>query len=189
MKPAKSVLDLIGNTPMLKIQHLDTGCCELYLKLENQNPGGSIKDRIALSMITAAERDGKLKPGGIIIEATAGNTGLGLALIAALKNAILLTVSPELIDYIAQVSAAAGDTTRGLGATVIDFTQTALSKAVDRGLPLRNLAVTIGVRRGATPADDRITVQRTDAPGEWEFTPTSLRRIKFVCENVLNGNG
>ncbi|MEN3029555.1 cystathionine beta-synthase [Chromobacterium amazonense] len=90
-----SVLSLIGNTPLVKVSHLDTGPCELYLKLESQNPGGSIKDRIALTMIEAAERDGKLKPGGAIIEATAGNTGLGLALVAAQKGYPLTLVVPD----------------------------------------------------------------------------------------------
>jgi len=76
-------LDSIGNTPMLKVTRIDTGVCELYLKLENQNPGGSIKDRIGKSMIGAALESGEIKPGGTLIEATAGNTGLGLALVAA----------------------------------------------------------------------------------------------------------
>ena len=92
---AKSLLDLIGNTPMLEITRLDTGACRLFVKLENQNPGGSIKDRIGLSMIEAAERDGRLKPGGTIIEATAGNTGLGLALVAAQKGYKLILVVPD----------------------------------------------------------------------------------------------
>lgn len=92
---AENALNLIGNTPLLKVQQLDTGLCELFLKLECQNPGGSIKDRIALEMITEAEKSGKLKPGGLLIEATAGNTGLGLALIAALKNYRLLVVMPD----------------------------------------------------------------------------------------------
>ena len=90
-----SVLHLIGNTPMVRVRHMDTGVCELYLKLENQNPGGSIKDRIALSMIEAAELDGSLKPGGTLVEATAGNTGLGLALVAAQKNYRLILVIPD----------------------------------------------------------------------------------------------
>ena len=68
---------MIGNTPMLELTQFDTGPCRLFVKLENQNPGGSIKDRVALSMIEQAERDGKLQPGGTIIEATAGNTGTG----------------------------------------------------------------------------------------------------------------
>ncbi|MCH8173464.1 MAG: pyridoxal-phosphate dependent enzyme, partial [Proteobacteria bacterium] len=86
---------MIGNTPMLKVTKIDTGCCELYLKLENQNPGGSIKDRIALTMIAAAEADGRLKPGGTLVEATAGNTGLGLALVASQKGYKLILVIPD----------------------------------------------------------------------------------------------
>ena len=93
--PAKSLLELIGNTPLLEITHLSRGVCRLFVKLENQNPGGSIKDRIGLSMIEAAERDGKLQPGGTIIEATAGNTGLGLALVAAQKGYKLILVVPD----------------------------------------------------------------------------------------------
>jgi cystathionine beta-synthase len=69
------VLSLIGNTPLVRITRIDTGPCELFLKLESQNPGGSIKDRVALSMIEAAEREGRIRPGGTLIEATAGNTG------------------------------------------------------------------------------------------------------------------
>jgi len=90
-----AILDLIGNTPMVAVTRLDTGPCQLFLKLENQNPGGSIKDRIGLSMIEAAERDGSLKPGGTIVEATAGNTGLGLALVAARKGYKLVLVIPD----------------------------------------------------------------------------------------------
>ena len=92
---ASTVLDIIGNTPLIKTQRLDTGPCELFLKLESQNPGGSIKDRIALSMIDAAEKSGKLKPGGALIEATAGNTGLGLALVASQKGYKLTLVIPD----------------------------------------------------------------------------------------------
>ncbi|HTT37135.1 MAG TPA: pyridoxal-phosphate dependent enzyme [Burkholderiales bacterium] len=93
--PANNLLDLIGNTPMLEITRLDTGRCRLFVKLENQNPAGSIKDRIGLSMIEAAERDGRLKPGGTIVEATAGNTGLGLALVASRKGYRLILVVPD----------------------------------------------------------------------------------------------
>src|SRR5919204_2242158 len=90
-----SVLDLIGNTPVVQARRLDTGPASLFLKLENQNPGGSIKDRIALSMIEAAERDRKIEKGSLIVEATAGNTGLGLALVAAQKGYRLLIVVPD----------------------------------------------------------------------------------------------
>ena len=93
--PVSNILDMIGNTPMLRTAKIDTGCCELFLKLESQNPGGSIKDRIGLSMIAAAERDGNIRPGGTLIEATAGNTGLGLALVAAQKGYKLVLVIPD----------------------------------------------------------------------------------------------
>ena len=94
-RTAHCALDLIGNTPMVQVNHIDTGPCELYLKLESHNPGGSIKDRIALSMITEAERDGSLKPGGTLVEATAGNTGLGLALVASQRGYRLVLVIPD----------------------------------------------------------------------------------------------
>lgn len=90
-----SALDMIGKTPMLRVSNIDTGPCELFLKLESQNPGGSIKDRIGRSMIEQAEEDGKLKPGDTIIEATAGNTGLGLALVAAQKGYKIIIVVPD----------------------------------------------------------------------------------------------
>ncbi len=91
----QNVLELIGNTPIVRVNHLDTGPCELFLKLESNNPGGSIKDRIALGMIEAAEARGDLKPGATIVEGTAGNTGLGLALVAAQKGYRLLLVIPD----------------------------------------------------------------------------------------------
>ncbi|MCA1941204.1 MAG: pyridoxal-phosphate dependent enzyme [Caenispirillum bisanense] len=90
-----NTLDLIGNTPLVEITGLDTGPCRLFAKLENQNPGGSIKDRIGKSMIEAFERDGRLKPGGTLVEATAGNTGLGLAQVAARKGYRLVLVIPD----------------------------------------------------------------------------------------------
>jgi len=90
-----AILSLIGDTPLVEVTQIDTGLCQLFLKLENQNPGGSIKDRIALSMIEAAEREGKLRPGGTVVEATAGNTGLGLALVAGAKGYRVLLVIPD----------------------------------------------------------------------------------------------
>ena len=90
-----SVLDLIGGTPLVEVTRLDTGPCRLFLKLENQNPSGSIKDRPARAMIEAAERDGRLKEGGTIVEATAGNTGLGLALVGARKGYRIILVVPD----------------------------------------------------------------------------------------------
>ncbi|MGY4517271.1 pyridoxal-phosphate dependent enzyme [Lysobacter sp. HA18] len=91
----QSVLELIGATPVIKAQRLDTGVCELYLKLESQNPGGSIKDRIGLAMIEAAEKRGDIKPGDTLVEGTAGNTGIGLALVAQQKGYKLVLVVPD----------------------------------------------------------------------------------------------
>ncbi len=91
----ESILPLIGNTPLVKLETFDTGPCELFVKLENHNPGGSIKDRIGLSMIEAAEKSGAIKPGDTLVEATAGNTGLGLALVAAQKGYRLILVIPD----------------------------------------------------------------------------------------------
>lgn len=93
--PVGSTLDLIGKTPIVEVKKIDTGPCRLFLKLEAQNPGGSIKDRIALSMIDAAEREGFLKPGGTIVEATAGNTGLALTLVGQAKGYKVLLVIPD----------------------------------------------------------------------------------------------
>ena len=89
------VLSFIGNTPLVPLRSFDTGLCELFVKLENQNPGGSIKDRIGLAMIEAAEEGGAIRPGATLVEATAGNTGLGLALVAALKGYHLILVIPD----------------------------------------------------------------------------------------------
>jgi cystathionine beta-synthase len=95
MTISRSVLELIGRTPMVKTERLDVGRCELFLKLESSNPGGSIKDRIGLSMIEGAERSGKIAPGATLVEGTAGNTGLGLALVAQQKGYRLILVVPD----------------------------------------------------------------------------------------------
>jgi cystathionine beta-synthase len=121
-KHPPQILSLIGDTPLVEVTQLDTAPCQLFLKLENQNPGGSIKDRIALSMIEAAEEEGKLRPGGTVVEATAGNTGLGLALVAGAKGYRVLLVIPdkmsqEKISHVralgAEVRITRSDVTRG----------------------------------------------------------------------------
>lgn len=108
-----NVLEMIGHTPIVRVNHLDTGPCELYLKLESANPGGSIKDRIALHMINAAEARGDLKPGATIVEGTAGNTGLGLALVAQSKGYRLVLVIPD------KMSREKISTLKAMGAEVI----------------------------------------------------------------------
>jgi cystathionine beta-synthase len=95
MAASTNVLELIGNTPVVEVKRLDTGPCRLFLKLESQNPGGSIKDRIAVSMVEAAERNGLLGKNALLVEATAGNTGLGLALVAGQKGYRLKIVVPD----------------------------------------------------------------------------------------------
>src|SRR2546425_5775279 len=90
-----SVLDLIGETPLIEVTRIDRGPCRLFLKLESANPSGSLKDRPARTMIEAAEVDGRLKSGGTIVEATAGNTGLGLALVGGRKGYRTLLVVPD----------------------------------------------------------------------------------------------
>ena len=86
MTEIKSLIDLIGNTPLVQVKTFDTGKCNLFLKMENMNPGSSIKDRVALRIIEDAEKSGELNKNSTIVEATAGNTGLGIALIAKLKG-------------------------------------------------------------------------------------------------------
>ena len=95
MQVFSNVLDMVGRTPMLEVTHIDTGPCRLFLKLELMNPGGSIKDRIGISMIEEAEKRGDIKSGDTLVEATAGNTGLGLALVAAQKGYHLILVLPD----------------------------------------------------------------------------------------------
>ncbi|MBI4687691.1 MAG: cysteine synthase A [Nitrospirae bacterium] len=96
MKLSEHILSLIGNTPLVKLNHIpQKDCAEIWAKLEGFNPGGSVKDRIALSMIEAAEREGKLLLGGTIIEPTSGNTGIGLAMVAAVKGYKCILTMPE----------------------------------------------------------------------------------------------
>ncbi len=114
MKYYNNVIELIGNTPLVKLNNLTKGMKPLVLaKIESLNPGGSVKDRIGLNMIEAAEREGKLKPGGTIIEATSGNTGIGLALVAALKGYKTIFVMTE------KASKEKGNYLRALGAEVV----------------------------------------------------------------------
>src|SRR5512134_3862689 len=92
----KEITELIGRTPLVRLNRLSKpGCATIYGKVEFFNPGGSVKDRICLNMINEAERQGKLKPGGTIVEPTSGNTGIGLALVAAVRGYKLILVMPE----------------------------------------------------------------------------------------------
>src|SRR5512136_495072 len=95
-KELDSILEAVGRTPLVKLSKIPRGIkSTLYVKPEMLNPGGSVKDRIGMAMVAAAEREGKLKPGGTIVEATAGNTGAGLALVAAIKGYRCIFVLPD----------------------------------------------------------------------------------------------
>jgi cysteine synthase A len=89
------MLDLVGKTPMVRLRRISSGIADIVCKLEGQNPAGSVKDRACLAMIEAAERDGRLTPGDTIVEPTSGNTGIGLALVAAVKGYRLILCMPD----------------------------------------------------------------------------------------------
>lgn len=136
MSRSPAVLGLIGNTPLVELTRFDTGPCRLFLKLENQNPGGSIKDRIGLAMVEAAERDGRLAPGGLLVEATAGNTGLGLALAAAAKGYRLILVIPdkmalEKVNHLRALGAAIRITRSDVGKGHPDYYQDLAQRIAD----------------------------------------------------------
>jgi cysteine synthase A len=118
MRVVENILDLVGHTPMVRLRRLEqvggaVGCAEIWTKLEYLNPGGSIKDRAALGIVLDAERRGVLKPGGTIVEATAGNTGVGLALIGVNRGYKVMLYVPE------QFAEEKCKLMRGLGATVV----------------------------------------------------------------------
>jgi cystathionine beta-synthase len=161
-----SLLDMVGNTPMLRLRHLDTGCCELYVKLENLNPGQSIKDRIAVEMVAAAERSGALKPGGTIVEATAGNTGIALALIAALKGYRLVVVMPdkmseEKVSHLRAMGAEVRMTRSDVAKGHPDYYQD-VAERLSKELPN-----SIYVNQFANPANP-LAHERTTGPEIWE---------------------
>jgi len=173
---ADGLIGLIGKTPLVRVSCFDTAGSELWLKLESHNPGGSIKDRIGLSMIGAAEADGRLKPGGHIIEATAGNTGLGLALVSALRGYKLTLVVPD------KMSQEKVTHLKALGAEVI-WTRSDVGK----GHPAyyQDMAQRIASETGAfyvnqfeNPANPAAH-ERTTAPEIWEQTAHKLDAV--VC--------
>ena len=150
-----SVLDLIGETPLVRLSRFDPDLrTPLVAKVEFMNPGGSIKDRPALAMIEAAEREGKLKPGGTLVEPTSGNTGLGLAMAAALRGYKVIAVMPD------KMSREKIDTLRAFGAEV--------RRLPDRGRA-RLAAVLLPGRRPAHRGDRRARSSRTS---------TSTRRTR-----------
>ena len=179
MKIYPSVLDMIGRTPMLRVNQIDTGPCELYLKLELQNPGGSIKDRIGVSMIDEAQKRGDIKPGDTLVEATAGNTGLGLALVAAQRGYRLVLVLPD------KMSQEKIFNLRAMGAEII------LTRSdVGRGHPeyYQDLARGIAEERGAYFINQ---FGNPDNPKAHELTtaPEILEQLEGRVDAVVVGVG
>lgn len=174
MRVYQNAIEMIGSTPMLQLHRFDTGPCELFLKLEYANPGGSIKDRIGLSMIEQAEKRGDLKPGGTIVEATAGNTGLGLALVAAQKGYKLILVLPD------KMSQEKIFNLRAMGAEVV-LTRSDVAK----GHPeyYQDLGAAIAQRSGAYfinqfgNPDNPKAHEETTAPEIWEQMSKRLDAI------------
>jgi cystathionine beta-synthase len=165
MRIYRNVLEMVGCTPMLEVTRMDTGCCRLFLKLELMNPGGSIKDRIGISMIEEAERRGDIKPGDLLVEATAGNTGIGLALAAAQKGYQLVLVLPD------KMSQEKIFNLRAMGAEIV------LTRSdVGKGHPeyYQDLAQSIARERGGYyvnqfgNADNPKAHEQTTAPEIWE---------------------
>jgi cystathionine beta-synthase len=169
-----NILEMIGRTPMLHLSKFDVGPCDLFLKFESLNPGGSIKDRIGLSMIEEAEKRGDLKPDATIVEATAGNTGLGLALVAAQKGYRMVLVMPD------KMSQEKIFNLRALGAEVV------LTRSdVGKGHPeyYQDLGAAIAKRTGgyfinqfANP-DNPKAHELTTAPEIWEQMEGNLDAV------------
>jgi cystathionine beta-synthase len=175
-----TVLDLIGETPLVEVTRFDRGPCRLFLKLESANPSGSIKDRPARSMIEAAEADGSLKAGGTIVEATAGNTGIGLALVAARKGYRVILVVPDKMarEKILQC--------RAMGAEVV------LTRSdVGKGHPdyYQDLAATITARTPGAVFVDQFGNPANPRAHERTTGPEILRQMDGDVDAVVVGVG
>jgi cystathionine beta-synthase len=174
MRIYRNVLEMVGGTPMLEVTRMDTGPCRLFLKLELMNPGGSIKDRIGISMIEEAEKRGDIRPGDVLVEATAGNTGIGLALAAAQKGYTLVLVLPD------KMSQEKIFNLRAMGAEII------LTRSdVGKGHPeyYQDLAQRIADERGGYyinqfgNPDNPMAHEQTTAPEIWEQMEHDLDAI------------
>ena len=160
---AYNILELIGNTPHLKLNNLFNSEAEVWIKIEKNNPGSSIKDRIALSMIEEAEKNGTLKPGGIIVEASSGNTGIALAMVATVKNYRLILVMP------ASVSAERQKVMKAYGAE-IELT------APDQGM------------KGAIEKAREIAALHEDSwmPGQFNNNANIAAHIEFTSQEIIS---
>src|SRR5437016_6111679 len=175
-----TVLDLIGETPLVEVTRMERGPCRLFLKLESANPSGSLKDRPARAMVEAAEADGRLKPGGTIVEATAGNTGLGLALVGGRKGYRTLLVVPdkmarEKILHLQAMGAEVVTTRSDVGKGHADYYQD-LAAAITARTPGANY-----INQFANPANPRAHETTTG--------PEMLRQMEGDIDAVVVGVG
>src|SRR3954451_9613532 len=175
-----SVLDLIGNTPLIEVTRIECGPCRLFLKLESANPSGSLKDRPARTMVEAAESEGRLKLGGTIVEATAGNTGLGLALVGGRKGYRTLLVVPdkmarEKVLHAQAIGAEVVTTRSDVGKGHPDYYQD-LAEAIARRTP-----GAVYVNQFANPANPRAHETSTG--------PELLRQMEGDIDAIVVGVG
>ncbi len=175
-----SILDLIGETPLIEVTRIERGPCRLFLKLESANPSGSLKDRPARTMIEAAEADGRLRPGGTIVEATAGNTGLGLALVGGRKGYRTLLVVPdkmarEKVLHARAMGAEVVSTRSDVGKGHPDYYQD-LAEAITQRTP-----GAFYVNQFANPANPRAHEQTTG--------PEILRQMDGAVDAIVVGVG
>lgn len=176
MRVVTSVLELIGQTPLLRLGEFEDGGAEIWAKLETANPGGSVKDRIGLGMVLAAEQDGRLSPGGTIVEATAGNTGIGLALAGVRRGYRVILVVPE------KYSVEKQKLMRALGAEVV-VTPTEQGMAGAQARAREITAATPGavyVDQFSNPANPR-THELTTGPEIYQQTGGRLDAIVVGC--------
>jgi cystathionine beta-synthase len=175
-----SVLDLIGETPLIEVTRLDRGHCRLFLKLESANPSGSLKDRPARAMIEAAEADGRLKPAGTIVEATAGNTGLGLALVGGRKGYRTLLVVPDKMAREKVLHA------RAMGAEVVST-----RSDVGKGHPdyYQDLAATLAQRTPGAIYINQFANPANPRAHETATGPEIFRQMEGAIDAVVVGVG
>lgn len=176
MKVVTSVLELIGKTPLLRLGELEDGGAEIWAKLESANPGGSVKDRIGLGMVRAAEDDGRLQPGGTIVEATAGNTGIGLALVGTRRGYRVILVVPE------KYSVEKQKLMRALGAeVVVTPTEEGMAGAKARAQAIASsIPGAVYVDQFSNPANPA-THEHTTGPEIYEQTGGKLDAIVVGC--------
>ncbi len=172
--------NVIDDTPLIQVKNINTGMCELFLKMENMSANGSIKDRIAIAMLDAAEKSGKLKPGGTIVEASAGNTGISLAQVGAARGykviiVIFDKVSAEKVAHLKQ-----------LGAEVITTTSKAPSSHPDN---FKSIAARIAKENPSYYYVDQFNNEANPLVHEQTTAPEIWRQMQYNVDAIVLGAG